>query len=130
MYLYTHIRFSVNKPNFYFKGKSKISTDGCNKIDLSILQFNILNFRIKQFIIFQKFSWNSVQPVCGVIMNLTVISYAKIKYIIPKFPRIRQFSFFMGENRTKSITQKQWKIHSKSVEGSVVQFLFKNPKTH
>ena len=102
MYLYTHIRFSVNKPNFYFKRKSKISTDGCNKTDLSILQFNILNFRIKHFIIFQKFSWNSVQPVCGVIMNLTVISYAKIKYIIPKFPRIRQFSFFMGERNEKN----------------------------
>ena len=60
LYLYTHIRFSVNKPNFHFKGKGRISTDGFNKINLSILQFNILNFQIKQFIIFQKFSWNSV----------------------------------------------------------------------
>ena len=61
-YLYTHIRFSVSKRNFHFKGKGRISTDGFNKINLGILQFNILNFQIKQFIIFQKFSQNSVQP--------------------------------------------------------------------
>ena len=42
LYLYKHIRFSVNKPNFYFKGKGRISTDGFDKINLSILQFNIL----------------------------------------------------------------------------------------
>ena len=60
LYLYTLTRFSVNKPNFYFKGKGTISTDGFSKINLSILQLNILNFQIKQFIIFQKFSWNSV----------------------------------------------------------------------
>ena len=60
LYLYTHTRFSVNKPNFYFKGNGTISTDGFSKINLSILQLNILNFQIKQFIIFQKFSWNSV----------------------------------------------------------------------
>ena len=60
LYLYTHIGFSVNKPNFHFKGKGRISTDGFNQINLSMLQFNILNFQIKQFIIFQKFSWNSV----------------------------------------------------------------------
>ena len=44
LYLYTHIRFSVNKPNFHFKGKGRISTDGLYKIGFSILQFNILNF--------------------------------------------------------------------------------------
>ena len=62
LYLYTHIRFSVNKPNFHFKGMGRISTDGFNKINLSMLQFNILNFQIfqiKQFIIFQKSLWNS-----------------------------------------------------------------------
>ena len=37
LYLYTHIRFMVNKPNFHFKRKSRISTDGFNKINLSIL---------------------------------------------------------------------------------------------
>ena len=60
LYLYTHIRFSINKPNFYYKGKGRIFTDGFNKINLSTIQFNVLNFQIKQFIIFQKFSWNSV----------------------------------------------------------------------
>ena len=58
--VFTHIRFSVNQPIFYFKRKGRISLDGFNKINLSILQFNILNFQIKQFIIFQKFLWNSV----------------------------------------------------------------------
>ena len=80
--LYTHFCFSVNKPNFYFKGKSRISTDGFNKIDLSILQFNILNFQFEQFVIFQKFLWNSIQPIWGIIINLTEITYMKIKYII------------------------------------------------
>ena len=56
-YLYTHIRFSVNKPNFRFKEKGKISADGFNKSNVSILQFKILNVQIKRFIIFQKFSW-------------------------------------------------------------------------
>ena len=60
LYLYTHIRFRVNKPNFHFIGKSSISTDDFNKMNLSILQFNILNFQIKQFVIFRKFSWDSV----------------------------------------------------------------------
>ena len=71
LYLYTHIRFNVNKPYFPFKGNGKISGDGFNKINLSILQFNILNVQIKQLIIFQKFSWDSVWPIWGVIMNLT-----------------------------------------------------------
>ena len=60
LYLYTQIRFSVNKPNFHFKGITRISTDGFSKINLSILQFDILNSQIKQFVIFQKFLWNSV----------------------------------------------------------------------
>ena len=56
-----------------------ISTDDFNKINLSILQFKILNFQIKQFGIFKKFLQNSVQPIWGVIMNLTEITYTKIK---------------------------------------------------
>ena len=60
LHLYTHIRFSINKPNFHYKGKGRISKDGFNKINLSTLQFNILNIQIKQFIIFQKCSWKSV----------------------------------------------------------------------
>ena len=60
LYFYTQIHFSVNKPNFYFKGKGRISTDVFSKINLSILQLNILNLQIKQFVIFKKFSWNSV----------------------------------------------------------------------
>ena len=59
-YVYTHIRFSVNKPNFHFKKKGRISADGFNKINLITLEFHILNFQFKQFIIFQKISWNSV----------------------------------------------------------------------
>ena len=82
LYLYTHIRFSVNKPNFHFKGKGRISTDGFNKINLSILQFNILNFQIKQFVIYQKFLWNSVQTIWSVIMNSTEIIYRKMKSVI------------------------------------------------
>ena len=101
LYLYTHICFSVKKPNFRFKGKSRISTDGFNKINFSILQFNILNFQIKRFVTFQKFQWNSVQPIWGVIINLTEITYTKIKYIIQKFPRIR-LSFLQVKTKRKS----------------------------
>ena len=97
LYLYTHIRFSVNKPNFHFKGKSRISTDGFNKINLSILQFNILNFQIKQFVIFHKFSWNSVFSV----LILSKITYTKIKYIIRKFPRIKRLSFLQVKTKRK-----------------------------
>ena len=46
LYLYTHIRFSVNKPNFHFKGKGRISTDGFNKINFSILQFIFMEFSL------------------------------------------------------------------------------------
>ena len=54
-YVYTHIRFSVNKPNFHFKKKGRISADGFNKINPITLEFHILNFQFKQFIIFRKF---------------------------------------------------------------------------
>ena len=50
--IYTHIPFTVNKPNFHFKGSSRISTDRLHEINVSILQFTIVNFQIKQFIIF------------------------------------------------------------------------------
>ena len=48
-------------------------------------------------------------------MNFTEIAYMKI----------------IGENKTKTITQKQWKVHAKSVKGSTCAFVFrfKNPKT-
>ena len=32
--------------------------------------------------------------------------------------------FFISENKTKTITQKYWKTHAKSVEGSVVHLCF------
>ena len=40
----THIPFSVNKYNFHFKRKSRITADNFNKINVNILQFNIVNF--------------------------------------------------------------------------------------
>ena len=104
LYLYTHIRFTVNKSNFHFREKSWICIDGFNKINLSILQFNILNFQIKQFVIFQVFLWNSVLPIWGVTMNLTEITYTKIKYMMRKFSIIRRLSFFIDGNKTKAIT--------------------------
>ena len=95
-----HVSFSVNKSNFHFKRKSSIS----------ILQFNNVNFQIKQFVIFQKFSWNSVQPIWDIIMNLIEITYTELSiylyWIIRKFPRIRRLSFFIAENKKKSLTQK------------------------
>ena len=39
-------------------------------------------------------------------MNLIEIAYTKIKYIMRKFPRIRERSFFIGEHKMKSLTQK------------------------
>ena len=115
LYLYKHIHLSLNKPNFHFKGKGRVSTNGFNIINLSILQFNVLNFQIKQFIIFQKFSWNFVQPIWGVIVNLA---------------EIRQLSFLQTKTKKKTITQKQWKIHAKSVEGNVLRlcFVLRTPK--
>ena len=55
LYIYTHIRFSVNKPNFHFKGKGRISINDFNKINLSVLQFSNLNFQIKQLSFFRNF---------------------------------------------------------------------------
>ena len=60
LYLYIRIRFSANKPNFPFEGKGRISADGFNKSNFSLLQLNILDFQLKQLIIFRKLSWNSV----------------------------------------------------------------------
>ena len=85
LYLDTHICFSVNEPNFHFKGNGRISTNDFNNIHLIILQLNSLSFQIKQFIIFQKFSRNSARPIWCVIINLTDITYSKIKYIIRNF---------------------------------------------
>ena len=68
----------MNKYNVHFKGRSRISTDSFNKINVSTFQFNFVNFQIKQFIIFQKLSWNLVQPIWSVTMNLTEITYSKI----------------------------------------------------
>ena len=48
--IFSHISFSVNKSYFHFKGESSIS----------ILHFNNVNFQTKQFLIFEKFLWNSV----------------------------------------------------------------------
>ena len=56
-------------------------------------------------------------------MNLTEITYTKIKYIMRNFPE-QGSSFVIGENKTKTIPQKSWKIHAKSVEGSVVHLCF------
>ena len=50
----------MNKYNVHFKGRSRISTDSFNQINVSTFQFNFLNFQIKQFIIFQKLSLNLV----------------------------------------------------------------------
>ena len=41
--IFKHIPFSVNKSNFHFKEKSRISTDSFNNIYLRMLQFNIVN---------------------------------------------------------------------------------------
>ena len=49
-YIFKHIAFGVKNSHFDFKGRSSIS----------IFQFNNVNFQIKQSVIVQKFSWNSV----------------------------------------------------------------------
>ena len=103
--IFTHISCNVNKSNFHFKRNGRVSTDSFNKINLSILQFNTVNLQIKQFIIFQKFLWNSVQLIWGVIMNLTEITYTKIKYLIRKFPRIRRLSFSYRRKRNKKLSR-------------------------
>ena len=80
--IFTYVLFSINKSNFHFKERSSIR-------------------QIKQFVIFHKFQWNSVQPIWRVIINLIEITYTKVKYIIQTFLIIRRFSFFIGENNTK-----------------------------
>ena len=37
----------MNKYNVHFKGRSRISKDSFNKINVSTFQFNFLNFQIK-----------------------------------------------------------------------------------
>ena len=95
--IFRHIPFSINKPNFHFKGR---------RSSVSILQINNLNVQIKQFVIFQKYLCDSVKSICGVIMNIIEISYTEIKYIIRKFLRTMWFSLFIGKNNPKSLTQK------------------------
>ena len=110
--IFTHIPFSVNKSNSLFKGRSSIN----------ILQFNNVNFQIKRFVIFQKFLWNSVKTIWGVIMNFIEITYTKIKYIIRTFPRIRRLSLFFYTRKQNG--KKWWKIYAKSVERYVVYLWF------
>ena len=109
----THIPFSLNKSYFHFKGKSSIS----------IPQFNNVNFQIKQFFIFEKLWWNSVQPICGAIMNLIEITYTKQAYYT-KISENKATLFFYRRKQTKSLTQKQWKIYAKSVKRSVAHLCF------
>ena len=45
--IFTHIPLIVNKSNFHFKRKSRITTDHVNKINVNMLQFSIVNFQIK-----------------------------------------------------------------------------------
>ena len=45
--IFTHIPLIVNKSNFHFKRKSRITTDNFNKINVNILRFSIANFQIK-----------------------------------------------------------------------------------
>ena len=80
LYLYTRIRFSVNKSNYLFKGKSRISRDGLNNINLSI------HFKFPNQTVFVEFSLASLG--CN-YMNL---------------PRISRLSFLIGENKAKTIT--------------------------
>ena len=60
----------------------------------------------------------------SVILKLTEITYTKIKYVIRKFLKIRRLSFLNRQKKKKTIAQKYWKIHDKSVERSVVQLCF------
>ena len=79
LYLYTRIHI-VNKSNFLFKGKSRISTDGLDNINLSI------HFKFPNQTVFVEFSLASLG--CNYI-NL---------------PRISRLSFLIGENKAKTIT--------------------------
>ena len=85
-FIFTHIPSSLSKSNFHCKGRSGIFTESVNKTNVSMRQFNTVRFQVKQFIIFEK--------IWGVIMNLIELNYTKINYIIRKFPRIKQLSFF------------------------------------
>ena len=66
--IFIHFPFIANKSNFQFKTRSSII----------ILQFNNVSFKIKPFVTCQKFSWNSVQSIWGVIRNLIEINCTKI----------------------------------------------------
>ena len=79
---------------------------------ISILQFSSVNFLIEQFGIFQKLLWNSVQSIWGVITNLIEITGTKLSALYEDF-REKGDSFLIGESKTKSLTQKQGKIHAK-----------------
>ena len=74
-WVFIHIPFSVNNSYFHFERRSSIS----------ILQFSNVNFQIKQLVIFQKFSWNSVLPIWGIIMNLIEITYTKLSILYENF---------------------------------------------
>ena len=54
-------------------------------------------------------------------MNLTEITYVKIKYIIGKFPRIRR-TFFISENKTKTNGGRSMLNQSKDVLCICVSF--------
>ena len=90
--IFTHIPLSVNNSYFHFKGKNSIS----------ILQFNIVNFQIKQFVIFQKFSWNSVQPIWGAIMNLIEITYTKLNMLYENVREQCDSLFLQAKTKQKS----------------------------
>ena len=53
LYLYTN-SFHCNMPNFLFTGKSRISIDFFNKINVSTLQFNIGNFQKSNNLLFSR----------------------------------------------------------------------------
>ena len=80
-FVLTHISFSLNKSDFHMKQRSRIFTDNFNKTNVNILQFNIVSLRIKQFIIFEKFSWNSFWLFQGVIMNLIELTFTKLSIL-------------------------------------------------
>ena len=61
-------------------------------------------------------------------MNLTELTYTKIKHIIRKFPRIRRPSFLyrLKQNENSEVEDPcyMWKTHAKLVERSVVHLSF------
>ena len=124
--IFTYIHFIVSKSKFNFKGSSSISK----------LHFDNVNFQMKQFVIFQKFLWNSVYPIWGVTMNLIEVTYTKIKYIITKFLRLRWLCFFIGQNDTKRNSGRSLLNQSKEVLCIFVSFqkfrdlMNDEPKTH